>query len=77
VTVAAAAYAARRRDRVWAAFGILGTVFMLWPLYNSVYPVPAFPGNLWPYLVIIYLAIGAGLLMMRPALGRAALAEGD
>jgi amino acid transporter len=77
VTAAAAVHAARRRDLVWAGFGGLGTLFMLWPLYNSVYPVPAFPGNLWPYVVVIYLLIGAGLLMLRPALGRAALAEAE
>jgi hypothetical protein len=50
---------------------------MLWPLYNSIYPVPAFPGNLWPYVVIIYLVIGAGLLVLRPGLGRAGLADAD
>jgi amino acid transporter len=75
VTAAAARRALRQRDLVLAAFGLFGTLFMLWPLYNSVYPVPAFPGNLWPYVVIVYLAVGAGLLMLRPALCRAALAE--
>ena len=75
VTAAAASYAIRQRDFVWAGFGILGAVFMLWPLYNSVYPVPAFPGNLWPYVVAIYLVIGGGLLALRPALARAPLAE--
>jgi amino acid transporter len=75
VTAAAARYAMRQRDLVWAAFGLFGTLFMLWPLYNSVYPVPAFPGNLWPYVVLIYLVIGAGLLMLRPALARVSLAE--
>jgi amino acid transporter len=77
VTAAAAVHAARQRDLVWASFGGLGTLFMLWPLYNSIYPVPAFPGNLWPYVVIIYLVIGAGLLVLRPGLGRAGLADAD
>jgi amino acid transporter len=77
VTTAAAAYAVRRRDVVWAGFGILGAVFMLWPLFNSVYPVPAFPGNLWPYVVVIYLGIGAGLVLLRPALANTLLMEAD
>jgi amino acid transporter len=75
VTVGAAAYAVRTRQPVWAVFGGLGTAILLWPLFNSVYPVPAYPGNLWPYVVIAYLLIGIGLLALRPVLGRAALAE--
>ncbi len=75
VTAAAAVYAVRMRQRVWAVFGGLGTVILLWPLFNSVYPVPAYPGNLWPYLVIAYLLIGVLLLAVRPVLGRANLAE--
>jgi amino acid transporter len=75
VSAAAATYAVRRRDFVWAAFGAFGTVFMVWPLYNSVYPVPDFPGNLWPYIVVVYLVIGVGLLLLRPALARTSLAE--
>jgi amino acid transporter len=74
VTAAAARYAIRQRDVIWAIFGALGAVFMLWPLYNSVYPVPAFPGNLWPYVVVIYLVMGVALLAFRPSLGHAPLA---
>ena len=43
---------------------------MAWPLYNSVYPVPGFPGNLWPYVVIGWIALGAALVVARPAIGR-------
>jgi amino acid transporter len=75
VTVGAAAYAVRTRQRMWAVFGGLGTVVLLWPLFNSVYPVPAYPGNLWPYVVVAYVLIGVGLLALRPVLGRAAMAE--
>jgi amino acid transporter len=75
VTTGAAVYAVRTRQKVWAVFGGLGTVFLLWPLFNSVYPVPAYPGNLWPYVVVGYLLIGVALLAVRPALGRANLAE--
>jgi hypothetical protein len=48
-------------------------MILLWPLYNSVYPTPAYPGNLWPYLVIVYLIVGLGLLAMRPVIVRVEL----
>ncbi len=71
VTIAEAMDAARARKLLWAALGVMGTMILLWPLYNSVYPVPAYPGNLWPYAVIVYLVAGLGLLTMRPALEQA------
>jgi amino acid transporter len=71
VTIAEAMDAARARKMLWAAFGVTGTMILLWPLYNSLYPVPAYPGNLWPYVVIAYLVAGLGLLAMRPALEQA------
>lgn len=71
VTVAEAVDAARSRKTRWVAFGVLGTLILLWPLYNSIYPEPAYPGNLWPYVVIAYLAVGLGLLALRPAIGQA------
>jgi amino acid transporter len=67
------ALAARRP--IWSTFGILGTVALLWPLYNSVYPVPAFPGNLWPYLVVTWLVLGALLPTIRPVISAADMAE--
>jgi amino acid transporter len=73
VAASAGRYALRRNLLIWALVGLLGMLFMLWPLYNSVYPVPAFPGNLWPYLVVIYLLLGLGILALRPGLSRYAL----
>lgn len=70
VTVAEAVDAARSRKTGWVTFGVLGTLILLWPLYNSIYPVPEFPKNLWPYIVIAYLAIGAVLFAFRPAIAR-------
>ena len=72
---AADAADALRASKSWAVFGVFATLMMLWPLYNSVYPVPAYPGNLWPYVVVIYLAVGAVVLALRPALGRAAFLD--
>ncbi|HXT81965.1 MAG TPA: amino acid permease, partial [Acetobacteraceae bacterium] len=68
VTAAEAADALRTRKAMWAVFGVMGTAILLWPLYNAVYPVPAFPGNLWPYVVVIYLIAGAALLVVRPGM---------
>ena len=70
VTVAAAVHAVRAGSRLWLVLGVLGTLAMAWPLYNSIYPVPAFPDNLWPYLVLGWIAAGALLLVMRPEVGR-------
>lgn len=70
VTAAAAVHAVRSGSQLWLVLGVLGTLAMLWPLYNSVYPVPDFPGNLWPYLVIGWIAVGAALLALIPAIGR-------
>ena len=55
--------------------GITGVLLLLWPLYNSVYPVPAYPGNLWPFLLLAWLVCGALLLLARPALAREELPE--
>jgi hypothetical protein len=41
-------------------------VVLIWPLYNSVYPVPAYPNNLWPYAVLAWIVIGMALLVGRP-----------
>ncbi len=70
VTAAAAVHALRAGSRLWLALGAAGTLAMAWPLYNSVYPVPAFPGNLWPYVVLGWILLGAALLVARPAIGR-------
>jgi amino acid transporter len=71
VTIAEAIDAVRARKYLWAAFGTAGMLILLWPLYNSVYPAPAYPQNLWPYVVVAYLVGGLGLLAMRPALSEA------
>jgi amino acid transporter len=71
VTIAEAMDAARARKAAWAALGVAGTMILVWPLYNSVYPAPAFPANLWPYVVLAYLAAGLALLALRPSFERA------
>jgi amino acid transporter len=48
----------------------LGSALLLWPLANSLYPVPPWPGNLWPYAVAGWLALGALLAFFRPSVTR-------
>ncbi len=69
VTIAVAAHARRGAGRIWLLVGLAGTLAMAWPLWNSVYPVPAFPDNLWPYAVIAWVALGGVLLIARPRIG--------
>jgi hypothetical protein len=51
-----ASFAARRPIR--APLGLAGIVMLLWPLYDSVYPIPDHPAKLWPYVVIIWICAG-------------------
>jgi amino acid transporter len=39
--------------------GIIGVALMLFVIWGSVYPVPAYPFNILPYLFLGYMAVGA------------------
>ncbi len=41
------------------AFGATGAVLMLLALLGSLYPVPAYPLNLLPYIFVVYMGLGA------------------
>ena len=41
------------------AFGAAGTLLMLLALLGSLYPVPAYPLNLLPYIFVLYMCLGA------------------
>lgn len=58
----------RARKLVWSICGLAGTGVLLWSLYNSIYPTPAFPSNLWPYCVVVWMLAGAALAMTHPVL---------
>jgi amino acid transporter len=49
----------REMKPIHAITGILGTALMLFVIFGSVYPVPAYPYNLLPYVFFAYLLVGA------------------
>jgi amino acid transporter len=75
VAWAQAKEAATRRRGVGCTVGLAGALLLVWPLYNSVYPVPAYPDNLWPLLLLGWLACGGLLLRLRPELAKRKLPE--
>ena len=67
----AQAFDARRGGRNgWFAIGIAGALLLCWPLANTLYPVPAWPGNLWPFVVAAWVMAGVLLSLVQPALVR-------
>jgi amino acid transporter len=67
VTAAEAVVALRQGQATWFVIGSLGTLLLLWPLWNSLYPVPAWPGSLWPYIVAAWLIVGVALVRAKPS----------
>ena len=65
----------RERRPIWSAICLLGPALLIWVLYRNISPVPEFPNNLWPYLVLVWVAASWGLMKLRPALVRAPLPE--
>jgi amino acid transporter len=50
---------ALRNRRIFSSVvGFTGAALLLWPLWNSFYPVPRWPGNLWPYVVMTWVVLG-------------------
>ena len=56
----------RARRTTWSMCGLAGTGMLFWPLYNSLYPVPAAPNNRWPYLVAVWVIAGAAIPVILP-----------
>jgi amino acid transporter len=75
VAWAQAKYAGKQWRGWGGAVGMLGVALLLWPLYNSIYPVPAYPASLWPIILLVWLALGGCLLAGRPALAQKPLPE--
>lgn len=58
----------RARRTAWSMCGLAGTGVLFWPLYNSLYPVPSYPNNRWPYFVGAWVIGGVALPFLFPVL---------
>jgi amino acid transporter len=65
ISIAAPAYLSKRGELGAAAltFSIASVVLLLVPAVGSVYPVPSWPVNIFPYIFLGYLAIGMAWFM--------------
>jgi len=68
VTIAETVEAIHVRRAIWAILGITGTGALGYAMLCSIVPVPAPPANLWPYLVMAWVGLGAALPLLRPSL---------
>jgi amino acid transporter len=66
ISIAAAAYLGKRGELGAGAFGLsaASVVLLLVPAVGSVYPVPSWPVNIFPYIFLGYLALGLGWFML-------------
>jgi amino acid transporter len=65
----------RERRPLWSASSVLGPVLLMWVLYRNIYPVPEYPSNLWPYIVLAWVAASWVLIKWRPAVALAPLPD--
>jgi amino acid transporter len=65
----------RHERRLWASICALGPLVLLWALYRTIYPAPEFPGNLWPYVALLWVVAALVVIRLRPAVARAPLPE--
>jgi amino acid transporter len=66
ICIAAPLYLSRLgevRQQHWGT-AIVAALFLLIPVIGSIYPIPAAPYNVFPYLFLLYLGVGAGLFTM-------------
>src|SRR5215212_4089735 len=58
-----------RRVRVWEAIvPVIALAILVYVIYANVYPVPAFPFNVFPYVVAAWLILGLGIVLFIPGL---------
>ena len=65
----------REQRPLWPAACMLGPILLLWVLYCSVYPVPGYPNNLWPYVALAWVLASWVLMRWRPAVASAPLPD--
>jgi amino acid transporter len=75
VGVAESVEARRERRPLWPTLCLLGPLVLLWVLYCSIYPVPEFPGNLWPYVALAWVLAAWAVMKLRPAVTSAPLPD--
>ncbi len=65
ISVSAPIYLARRKSgsMISMSLGVAGAILMVAAFFGSVYPVPAYPFNLLPYIFLAYLLAGAAILV--------------
>jgi len=66
ISIAAAAYLRKRNELGVGALGLsaASVVLLMVPAVGSVYPVPSWPVNIFPYIFLGYLALGFGWFML-------------
>ena len=66
ISIAAPAYLSKRHELSPGALGlsVASVVLLLVPAVGSVYPVPSWPVNIFPYIFLGYLALGLGWFMV-------------
>jgi hypothetical protein len=47
------------REFFWIIQASAGLALLLWPLWNTLNPVPGWPDKLWPYVVMMWLIFGS------------------
>jgi amino acid transporter len=67
--------ARRERRALWSILCVFSPLLLLWVLYRNIYPIPAWPNNLWPYLALAWVLISWGVMRLRPAVKTAPLPD--
>ncbi|MDQ6822256.1 MAG: APC family permease [Actinomycetota bacterium] len=68
---------ARRRPPWEGVFPVAGTIFLGYVLWKQVYPVPAYPYNLFPYVDLVFVIVGCLYLCSRSSIVDRARADVD
>jgi amino acid transporter len=59
---------ASRRAPAWEiVFPVIALVVLAYVIYRNVYPAPAFPFNIFPYIAAAWLVVGLGTVLLVPA----------
>ena len=62
---------ASRRAPAWEiVFPVIALVVLAYVIYRNVYPAPAFPFNIFPYIAAAWLVVGLGTVLLVPGLAR-------